>query len=163
MTFDRLAAAVAANALRDPQKPAIVIDAGTAMTVNAISKSGVFLGGAILPGVATSLIALAKATQQLPQVEFHFRSPDESPEPIGKETHDAIRSGVYWGLVGAAQELARRMSSVTNETAQVFVTGGFGPWLATELTAMAPQHGFADCKYVPHLVLSGVAIAALKL
>ncbi len=66
---DRLAAAVAANELRVPQRSAIVVDAGTAVTVDLITSDGVFRGGAILPGIQTAAQALADATDALPLLE----------------------------------------------------------------------------------------------
>lgn len=161
---DRLAAAVAVNQLRDHDRSAIFIDAGTALTVNAISDDGVFLGGAILPGAGTSLAALAKATAQLPKVELDLSDTDEAPPAIGDDTRAAIRSGVYWGLVGAARELIEQMSKQFAGPPQVFVTGGFGPWLSAELTRHAKTDAITDAitevRCVPHLVLSGVALTA---
>lgn len=149
---DRLAAAVAANQLRSPQRCAIFVDAGTAVTVNALATDGLFLGGAILPGMGSSLRALAKYTDQLPLVELNLAPADPPPQAIGDRTEAAIRAGVYWGLVGATRELIQRMSAQLPGEPQIFVTGGFGVWLARELGAAA--------RYEPHLVLSGIAITA---
>jgi type III pantothenate kinase len=157
---DRLAAAVAVNRLRDPSLAAIFVDAGTALTVNAISADGVFLGGAILPGAGTSLAALEKATQQLPKVELDLKNSGEPPRPIGKHTRAAIRSGVYWGLVGAARQLIEQMSEELQSQPQLFVTGGFGPWLSAELMGQAGGERIEKVEFVPHLVLSGVALTA---
>ncbi len=150
---DRLAAAVAANHVRAPNRSTIFIDAGTALTVNALDANGVFLGGAILPGLGTSLRALAKHTDQLPLVDLNLSESDQAPLPIGDHTEAAIRSGVYWGLVGATRELMDRMSVQLQAEPQMLVTGGFGIWLARELGAAA--------RYEPFLVLSGIDITAV--
>ena len=64
--IDRLAGAVAANRVRDPAKPAIVVHVGSAITVNLVTADGVFRGGAILPGLGTSARALHDFTDLLP-------------------------------------------------------------------------------------------------
>ena len=134
---DRLAAAVAANCLRADDRSAIFIDAGTALTVNVLAADGAFLGGAILPGLGSSLRALAKHTDQLPLVDLNLTSADQAPLPVGDDTEAAIRSGVYWGLVGTARELIRRMSHQVQADPQILVTGGFGIWLSRELGGAA--------------------------
>ncbi len=88
---------------------AVVIDVGTAMTVDAVEWSGPgtgparFLGGAIAPGPRLLARALGAAAQ-LPVVEPSTRAP-----ALGKETVDALRAGIVHGLRGAADELARRV------------------------------------------------------
>ena len=101
--LDRLVAAVAVNALREPDQPAIVVDFGTAITVDAVGADGTFLGGAILPGMALAARALVDGTSQLPAVNLDFRSP---PRAIGKSTEPAIRGGLFWGAVGAVSQLS---------------------------------------------------------
>jgi len=101
--MDRLVMAVAANRLRDPRRSAIVVDAGTALTVDAIAADGVFRGGVILPGFRMVGRALAADTDLLPLVEDAF---EEVPPPvIGRSTVAAIHSGMFWGGVGALREL----------------------------------------------------------
>jgi pantothenate kinase type III len=82
--MDRLLNALAANRVRHPDRSAIVVDIGTAMTVNFISADGVFQGGAILAGPVTSLAALHHATASLPLLGSEAL---ESPPPVvGKLT-----------------------------------------------------------------------------
>ncbi|WP_158545287.1 type III pantothenate kinase [Bremerella cremea] len=148
---DRLAAAVAANYLRDKNRPAIVVDAGTAITVDAISTEGKFVGGAILPGMRTSAKALASQTDALPQIEIHV---EDCPQAIGTNTTEAMQSGLFWGSVGAVQETIRRVSAQlgSDSSPQIFFSGGdvhyFAPWMDLEIQT------------VDHLVLRGVALAA---
>jgi len=148
--LDRLAAAVAANVLRATNTPAIVIGAGSAITVNLIAKDGAFEGGVILPGFRMSAEALYGA-DLLPLAVLE---PNNEPPPlIGKNTEDAIRSGLFWGAVGAVREVVKRMSEPLSKEPNIFVTGGdlrqFTQYLGDQAT------------FVPDLVLSGIAVAAL--
>lgn len=150
---DRIAAATAVKQLKQKNNAAIFADAGTAITVNAISREGKFLGGAILPGTTTASRALNKSTDQLPEVIVRADQPE--PAFIGSDTHPAIASGVYWGAIGAVRELMGRMTTELTDTTtppDLFVTGGFGPALA--------KHLDLNVTYIPHLVLSGIALAA---
>ncbi len=150
--MDRLAAAVAVNRMRDVQRPAIVIDAGTAITVNLITADGVFQGGVILPGFALTAKALAMGTDQLPQVVPDLNS--EPPQVVGKSTDGAIRSGLFWGNVGAVREIVERVRRELVQTPQIFVTGGD----ARRLTGFVA----ADAKFVPDLVLAGIVISTTR-
>jgi type III pantothenate kinase len=150
--IDRLAGAVAANRLRDPQRPAIVIGVGTAITVDFITADGVFRGGAIMPGIAMSARALDEFTDLLP------RSPLEelsvAPPALGTSTLSAIHSGLYWGTIGAMRELVARISQQAgNQSAppELFLTGGAAASVAAQLDSAA--------RYVEFLVLAGIALA----
>ena len=90
--IDRLAGAVAANWLRDPQRPAIVIGIGTAITVDFIAADGVFRGGAIMPGIAMSARALEEFTDLLPRSPLDELS--AAPPAMGTSTLGAIHSGL---------------------------------------------------------------------
>jgi type III pantothenate kinase len=151
--LDRLAGAVAANELRERDRPAIVIDLGTAITVDLVSAGGAFEGGAILPGIAMAARALESQTDALP------RSPLADlalpPEPIGKSTLAAIESGLLWGAVGAIRELALRMTAACEQPPHVFVTGGMSPAVVPLL-----QSGRLPVVHVPELVLAGIALVA---
>lgn len=148
--LDRLAAAVATNLLRRPDAPAIVIDAGSAITVDVVAADGAFEGGAILPGFGMSAKALFSA-DLLPLALFE---PNDDPPPVlGKDTQSALRSGLFWGTVGAVRELVQRLSADLPRQPDVFVTGGDLQQLAGHLPGS---------RFVPNLVLSGIAIAALE-
>lgn len=147
--LDRLAAAVAANAIRDARRPAIVIDAGSAVTVDLVGADGAFAGGAILPGFHMSAEALFGKADLLP---LALLAPNDEPPPaLGKNTEQAIRSGLFWGAVGGVREIVERLSRDLSPAPQVFVTGG-------DLRRLAEQ---IDCeaRYVLHMVLAGIAIA----
>lgn len=147
--IDRLAAAVGANILREPNKPAIVVGVGTAVTVNAIARDGVFLGGAIAPGPGMSARAMHHFTDLLPMIATEWESP---PEPIGRDTPSAMAAGIFWGLVGTVRELVSRQTAILGDDRQVFVTGGGGHLLATHLGEGAI--------FVDNLTLIGIAVAA---
>jgi type III pantothenate kinase len=150
---DRLAAALAANAIRRTDTPAIVIDFGTAITVDLVASDGGFEGGAILPGVMTSAEALHAQTDALPVVRLPLEG--KSPPAVGTDTTGAIRSGLYWGAVGAVRELIARQSDRLVVPPQVLVTGSTSPDMARLLGS--PDY---TVRYLPHLVLAGLAIAA---
>lgn len=144
--MDRLAAAVAANHLRRPDQAAIVVDAGTAVTVDAISRDGVFRGGVIFPGLRMMTRALATDTDLLPLVEVAFA--DAPPPVLGKSTEGAIRSGAFWGAVGGIRHVSRQLARDLGEAPQLFVTGGDARLLAILIHPQA--------RFVPHMVLAGV-------
>jgi type III pantothenate kinase len=148
--LDRLAAAVAANVIRAADRPAIVIGAGSAITVNLVGADGAFQGGAILPGFRMSAEALYGA-DLLP---LAILAPNDQPPPlIGKNTEDAIRSGLFWGAVGAVREVVTRMSASLAKESDIFVTGG-------DLRQFTQYLG-EEARFVPDMVLSGIAVAAL--
>ncbi len=150
--IDRLLAALAANRNRQRDRAAIVVDLGTAITVDLLDASGAFCGGAILPGVALSARALEEHTDALPRVAMdHLEKP---PTPIGTSTVPAIESGLYWGAIGAIRELITQMSSGLAAAPEVFLTGGASTPVA-ELLAERADH---SVRHVPHLVLSGIAL-----
>jgi type III pantothenate kinase len=149
--LDRLAAAVAANILRRPDRAAIVVGAGSAITVNVVSADGAFEGGVILPGFRMSAEALYGA-DLLPLAVL---SPNEAPPPVvGKNTEEAIRSGLFWGAVGAVREMIERISGPLAQPPEVYVTGG-------DLRQFAEYLG-DEASYVPSMVLSGIAAAAAR-
>ncbi|MEN6451724.1 MAG: type III pantothenate kinase [Thermoguttaceae bacterium] len=148
--IDRLVNAVAVNRLRQPDAAAIVVDVGTAITVDLLSADAAFLGGAILPGMAMSARALNEFTDRLPVVDV---SKLTAPPAVGAATVSAIESGVFWAAVGAIRELVRQMSDGQN-LVEVFITGGAGAAVMRELGP--------NVRYVPHLTLSGIALAAAR-
>jgi len=147
--MDRLIAAVAVNERRERNRPAIIVDAGTAITVDLVDAEGVFQGGVILPGFRLSARALADGTDQLPNVDVTFLA--EAPAVIGKSTTEAIRSGLFWGGVGAIRELVARTAAELETAPQIFVTGGDAERLTGYLAA--------DAQFVSDLVLRGIVLA----
>ena len=147
--IDRLLGAVAANHVRPPSRPAVVVDVGTAITVDLVSADGAFQGGAILPGIGMSARAFHQFTDLLPLIEMcELAAP---PSPLGADTIAAMKSGLYWGAVGGVRELIARLPA---DDPQVYLTGGAAPLVAPLLSP--------DARYEPHLVLAGIALASLE-
>jgi type III pantothenate kinase len=148
--IDRLLAALAADRLRQRDRAAIVVDLGTAITVDLVDVDGAFAGGAILPGIATSARALAEQTDALPQVTLEFI--DKPPAALGTSTVSAIESGIYWGAIGAIRELVSQLSAPYQTRPDLFITGGASRQVADLLSTNG------TVRHVPNLVLSGIAL-----
>jgi type III pantothenate kinase len=148
--LDRLASAVAADAIRDPDGAAIVVSAGTALVVDVLGRDGAFEGGVILAGFRMQAKALFETADQLPLAQWH--AGDDPPPVIGRNTEAAIGSGLFWGAVGAVREIIAQVEKELAHAPQVFVTGG-------DLARLAPLIG-GDARFVPNMVLAGIAIAA---
>ena len=139
---------MAVNRLRDAGRPAVIVDVGTAITVDLVSADGAFLGGAILPGIAMSARALHEFTDLLPLVDVsELAAP---PPALGTATVAAIRAGLFWGAVGGLRELIGQLAGA--ERPEVILTGGASPAVAELLGQSA--------RLVPHLTLAGIALAA---
>ena len=101
--------------------PAIIVDIGTATTVEAVDGEGCYLGGAILTGLYVALDALISHTAKLPSVDLEA----EPPRVIATNTPDSIRSGFIYGYAGAIDALVRRSREELREKGvRVVATGG---------------------------------------
>ncbi|HEY5427683.1 MAG TPA: type III pantothenate kinase [Solirubrobacteraceae bacterium] len=114
---DRLVNAIAAYAHFG--RACVVVDFGTAITYDAISDDGAYLGGIITPGAEISLDALYERAAKLPKVEMA-----EPRSLIGKSTVDAIRSGIAFGFAGQVEGIVRRLRAELGDDTPVIVTGG---------------------------------------
>ncbi|MDD5505534.1 MAG: type III pantothenate kinase [Candidatus Omnitrophica bacterium] len=114
---DRLVNAYAASAFYG--SPLIVIDSGTAITFDVISKNNAYLGGLIVPGMDISLQALKEKTALLPEVKLA-----EPQTLVGNETKNSILSGVVFGTAELCYGLARRIRQRLGKRALVIGTGG---------------------------------------
>jgi len=146
---DRLFNAIACNVIREPGVPMIVIDSGTATTVDVVSCEGSFMGGAILPGYQLNARALHQYTALLPHISNRELA-RSTPPALGKNTREALRSGLFWGQLGAIKELVRLLSSELAQEPEIVITGGAG-------RLMIPQFGSA-VKHEPFLALQGLVI-----
>ncbi|MDE0331247.1 MAG: type III pantothenate kinase [Nitrospinae bacterium] len=99
--------------------PLIIVDFGTAITFDAISASGEYLGGAISPGLGIALEALIDKTARLPRVETAV-----PPSVIGKNTVHSIQSGIAYGYRGLVREIVERMKTELGSDTKVVATGG---------------------------------------
>lgn len=105
------------------EQACIVIDAGTAITVDFVDGTGVFQGGAIAPGPGLMLRALHEHTAALPAIRFEPEAP-ATPEPFGKDTRGAMLAGVRAAARGAAHLLIDRYAEFFGAYPQVIATGG---------------------------------------
>jgi type III pantothenate kinase len=135
--------------VRRQGRAAIVVDCGTAATVNLVSASGAFLGGAILPGPALMARALAEGTSKLPEVAALDR--DVPPPLPGRSTHEAIAAGIGWGIRGAIARLVEEARAAVGSDADLILTGG---WRG------AVRDALPGAVEMPDLVLAGIALAA---
>ena len=119
---DRLVNAVAAY--ERVGDTCVVVDFGTAITYDAVSSAGEYLGGIISPGAEISIDALYERAAKLPKVELA-----QPRSLIGKSTVDAIRSGIVYGFAGQVEGIVRRLRAELGPTTHVIATGG----LATTL------------------------------
>jgi type III pantothenate kinase len=147
--IDRLLDAVAANSERDAGRAAVIVDAGSAVTVDYLDKLGAFQGGVILPGLRMMARALKEYTALLPLVEPPVRVP---PVPA-KNTPSAIEAGIFWAVVGAVRVLVERYAGQSPAAPEVFLTGGDAALLLEELGDVVNHHW-------PQMTLEGIRIAA---
>ena len=145
---DRLAAAVAAHALADG-RAVVALDAGTAITTEAVSAEPAYLGGAILPGPDLLRRALARDTGQLPDVGW-----TRPPSVIGGSTTEAIQAGLATLVLDGVAGLLDRTVRALGGDALVVATGGWAPWLAERLDGID--------RVEPALVLDGIRLLTAR-
>ncbi len=146
MGVDRWVAMVGAWA--EFQSACLVVDAGTAVTIDAIDGDGRHLGGQIIAGVTTMADALASATSDIPQVK---PAPGRAGSDLGmfaRNTASAVREGAHAAVAGAVDRAIRALQSNAYEPA-VVLTGGDASRILNALCE-TPVHR-------PHLVLQGLA------
>lgn len=123
---DRIVNALAAYRLYGG--PAIVIDLGTATTFDAVSAAGEYVGGAIAPGLLTSVEALSRYTARLPRVEMV-----RPPKAIGRNTLTAMQSGIILGHACMVEGMVRRIAAELGGDPRVIATGGLCQVIAEEV------------------------------
>ena len=157
--IDRLLTAFAARQMISNQSPIVIIDSGTATTVNLLTSDGTFRGGAILPGLRLSAHALHDYTARLPLIDTDQICAEDSDDidaPLpGRQTVDAMKSGLFWGQLGAVKELTARLSDCATQkfgdtkSPVLVLTGGGGRQLVSQLN---------NAVYVDCLALHGLAM-----
>lgn len=120
---DRIVNAVAAHQLYG--SPLIIIDMGTATTIDVVNKAGDYIGGAIAPGVYIATEALFTRTAVLPRIELTLPK-----KAIGRNTVAAMQSGVVFGYIGLIEGLVNRIQAELDEKAKVIAAGGFATLIA---------------------------------
>jgi type III pantothenate kinase len=146
---DRLLAAL--GAFSRARQACVVIDAGTAVTVDFVDGAGVFQGGAIAPGLVMMLRALHEHTAALPTVEY--KTPDAARGPYGKDTRHAMILGVRAAVIGMARVLIDTYADAFGAYPQVVATGGDA--------AIFEEDPLVE-HIVPDLVLMGIAEACRR-
>ena len=144
---DRAVNAIAAHA-RHPGD-LIVIDFGTATTIDFIDFNGTYKGGVIAPGINLSLDALVGNTAKLPRIAIEA---PRSTSVIGTTTEDQMLIGVFWGYVALIEGLTARMKAEIGRPATVIATGG--------LAALFHEASAIFDIVEPDLTLEGIAILA---
>ena len=127
-------------------KACVVVDAGTAITVDCCDDQGRFLGGAIAPGVRMQLDAMQRGTAQLPRVPFAAPT-----DPFGRSTEQAMLHGVYHGARGMVKELVENYATELGHWPDLIATGGDAAALFTDWELV---HAIS-----PNLTLYGIALA----
>jgi type III pantothenate kinase len=114
---DRLVNAVAGY--ERCQDACVIVDFGTAITYDAVSSAGEYLGGIISPGIEISLEALTSRAAKLPKVDI------EQPQAlIGKTTDASIQSGIVYGFAAQVDGICRRLRAELGDSATTIATGG---------------------------------------
>ena len=112
--------------------PAIVVDFGTSTNFDAVSAKGEFVGGALAPGIEISVDALSRRAAQLLKVEL-----TRPPRVIGKNTVEALQSGIVYGFAGQVEGIARRMAQELSPedpgAVTVIATGGLASLVIDEV------------------------------
>jgi type III pantothenate kinase len=140
---DRIVNALAAYELLGG--PVIAVDFGTATTFDCVSKNGEYLGGAIFPGMHTSMEALFERASMLHRVEVA-----RPRSVIGKTTTAALQSGLLYGYAGVVDSMVERIRGELGESARVVATGGLAGRVAGESRSIE--------KVEPFLTLEGLRI-----
>jgi type III pantothenate kinase len=144
---DRIVNTLAAHHL--VSGPAIVVDFGTSTNFDVVSAKGEFLGGALAPGIEISLDALAARAAQLRKVEL------VAPRsPIGKNTVEALQSGILYGFAAQVDGLVRRLAATlvpdSPDSVEVIATGGLAPLIV--------EHAETLTRHEPDLTLLGLRL-----
>lgn len=126
------------------RKPLIIVDFGTAITFDCVSERGVYLGGAIAPGLFLSMEALYRGTAKLPKVDL-----SNPPKlALGKDTISALKSGLIYGFAGLTDALVERLSKEIASEPLVLATGGLATYVA--------PHSRTISKIDPTITLEGL-------
>jgi type III pantothenate kinase len=144
---DRLANAAAVAVLYGC--PAIVVDFGTAVTFDVVSRQRRYVGGVIAPGLEAMTSFLYQRTALLPKLSLK-----EPKRAVGKSTDDAMMAGAVYGYRGLVREILARIKAEQfgRERVKIVATGGYAQLIARRLPAIQAVH--------PNLTLEGLRIVA---
>jgi type III pantothenate kinase len=130
----------------------IVIDFGTATTIDWIDYRGAYKGGVIAPGINLSLEALVTAAAKLPRIAIE--APRGAATVIGRNTADQMHIGIFWGYVALIEGLVHRMRGEIGRPAKVIATGG--------LASLFEEHTSVFDAIEHDLTVQGLAILAAR-
>ena len=119
---DRIVAAVAA--LAEYEAPLILMDMGTATTIEVVEPNNVYMGGVIFPGVKISLDALTSRAAQLPGISL-----EKPKQVIGKNTIDCMRSGMMYGTAAMIDGIVDRIEEELGHSSTLVATGGMAQFI----------------------------------
>ena len=119
---DRIVAAVAA--LAEYEAPLILMDMGTATTIEVVEPNNVYMGGVIFPGVTLSLDALTSPAAQLPGISL-----EKPKQVIGKNTIDCMRSGMMYGTAAMIDGIVDRIEEELGHSSTLVATGGMAQFI----------------------------------
>ncbi len=143
---DRICNAVAGYEIYKHKNNILIIDLGTATTYDVILKNGDYLGGIIAPGIETSAQALYLRTSKLPLLAHKKLTFPKAP--VGKNTYDAIRSGIMYSALDSIENMVKRLELYLNVKFKIIITGGLSELISKKLSL----------KFIrkPDLVLTGI-------
>jgi type III pantothenate kinase len=145
---DRIMCAFAAYSV--VESAVVVVDFGTAVTIDLVSEKGEFLGGTILPGFEASADALNRFAPALPKID-KVQTPKK---PFGKNTNEAINNGLYYSAIGALETITRLYSEQLGAWPQTVMTGGGMPIVKNDCD-------FVD-SFVTDLAVKGIVLTYKK-
>jgi type III pantothenate kinase len=158
--LDRLCNAVAVNSRKPAGTAAVVIDAGTAVTVDYVDEAGVFQGGAILPGLGLMADLLERRTAALPLLKVaDFKKLLATATAPGKFTEQAIALGIAACFHGGIERVARDHAKLAGDRVVVYIGGGDGGFLP-DTFPLGEGH---EHQRWPEMTLEGIRIAGERL
>lgn len=143
--IDRWLATLAAKTIRQHAYPAIIVDAGTAITIDVLSADGDHIGGYIVPGLAMQVQSLGQHTHKV-----RVDNPQWSAVGIGKNTQDCVSHGALAAIVALIKQTKQALEAEAGLPVVMYLTGGDAPLIKPFI---------AEAKHVEELVLLGLMAA----
>ncbi|MFM7150557.1 MAG: type III pantothenate kinase [Gemmataceae bacterium] len=156
--IDRLLNAVAARKHLAEGQEAVLVDAGSAITIDWLDGKHVFRGGSILPGLDLMAEALHRYTALLPRVEVR----ELVTQLPGTSTTSAIQTGLYLSVVGAIREAVSHYAARAEKSLRIFLTGGQSPAIAKAMGLSDPvkrEPPWENCLLWPEQTLMGILMS----
>jgi type III pantothenate kinase len=125
----------------------LIIDFGTATTLDVVSSTGAYMGGIIAPGINLSLDALVDAAAKLPRIAIEV---PEMSSVVGRTTQSQMLIGIYWGYVAMLEGLTQRIKAELNRPITVIATGG--------LATLFAKHTKVFDAIEPDLTIQGLSL-----